>query len=61
MKFQGKVNAIMKVLPYNNIEHTDDDKILSQLQQKHPNPSQNIEGILLQCPINRVLLSYLTA
>ena len=58
--FQGRFNATMKILLNSNIGHTVDDKILHELQQKHPNLSQNIEGILLQRPINWVLLSYLT-
>lgn len=42
--FQGRFNATMKILLNSNIGHTVDDKILHELQQKHPNLSQNIEG-----------------
>lgn len=42
--FQGRFNATMKILLNSNIGHTVDDKILHELQQEHPNLSQNIEG-----------------
>ena len=39
--------------------HSVDDKVLKELQNKHPDPSPIKEGALLHGPINRVLPSYL--
>ena len=37
--------------------HSVDDKVLKELQNKHPDPSPIKEGTLLDGPINRVLPS----
>ena len=54
----GKINDAVKMLSNWNIgRHWVDDKLLKELQNKHPNPSPIKEGTLLHGPINRVLPS----
>ena len=56
---QGKINAAVKMLSNWNLGiHSVDDKVLKELQIKHPDPSHVKEGTLLHGPINRVLPSY---
>ena len=55
----GKINAAVKMLlNWNRGVHLVDDKVLKELQNKHPDPSAVKEGTLLHGPINRVLSSY---
>ena len=54
----GKINDAVKMLSNWNIgRHWVDDKLLKELQNKHPNPSPVKEGALLHGPINWVLPS----
>ena len=57
--FQGKINAVMKLLT--DIDagvHKIDDTILNELQQKHQQPIPLTSDTLLNGPVNRVLPSY---
>ena len=54
-----KINAAVKMLPnWNTGKHSVDDKVLKELQIKHPDPSPVKKCTLLHGPINRVLPSY---
>ena len=59
LMIHGKINVAVKMLSNLNTGiHSVDDKILKELQNKHPDPSLIKEGTLLHRPINRVLPSY---
>ena len=56
---KGKINAALKLLSKSEVGvHTVDEKILKELQMKHPSPAKISEESLYEGPINRVLPSY---